>query len=243
MIGNLIVNGVDLSQFGLFVTDTGAYNAPVRNIDKYSIKGRNGDIILDNGNYNNITVQYPALMYDDFENNIDDFRDFITNIYDYVRISDTFHPDEYRMGRISREFQVENLKNYVKAGKFTLTFDCKPQRFLVDGDNEITISSSPFTLTNPTRKTAKPIITVYGAVASGSEAVLHVGDRQITFTQINEYAIINSEIDDCYKIGESIGEYVSVLGHNYPILPEGDTTIEFEGGITSVVVQPKWWRA
>ena len=97
-----------------------------------TIPGRNGSFALDNGRFQNIEVSYPAGIYADteadFRQAISDFRNFLCSRVGYVRLTDEYNPDEYRMAVYKSGLEVDPAM--LKAGEFTITFDCKPQRWL-----------------------------------------------------------------------------------------------------------------
>ena len=68
----LIYNGKNTLDFGIGISGSGTFSAPKRDLDTVSVPGRSGDLTMDNGRYNNITVTYPCYMYKDFAKNIDD---------------------------------------------------------------------------------------------------------------------------------------------------------------------------
>lgn len=56
---------------------------------------------------------------------------------------------------------LEVTPTALKAGEFTITFDCQPQRFLKSGETAVAVASGG-TITNPTLFDASPILEVYG---------------------------------------------------------------------------------
>lgn len=142
IFNSLIYGGVDSADYGVYITGDAAFNAPKRSVELVSVPGRNGAIELDQGHFENIEVSYPAGMFGDdqtdFRERLSDFRNAIMSQKGYQRLSDTYHPDEYRMGIYVDGLEVEP-KHYNEAGQFTLKFNCKPQRFLTSGEEVITI--------------------------------------------------------------------------------------------------------
>lgn len=97
--------------------------------------GRNGDLIIDNGRWNNVDVTYnDCLIANNFPETFADFRAKIARLRGYVRLEDTFNPDEYRMASLSKGIKIDRLGTRYHSGRFDLTFNCKPQRFLKSGD-------------------------------------------------------------------------------------------------------------
>ena len=121
-----------------------------------------------------------------------------------------------------------------KAAEMELTFNCKPQRWSVDGQRVIRLDSRS-TLKNPFAFPAQPIFKVYGD--SGGE--LYVGEKKITIHSIKDYVLLNCETHNAYNASGFCNE--TILSDDFPELPEGKTQITWTGGITAVEVTPRWW--
>lgn len=138
---SLIFDGEDSRDYGIYITGKAVYNAPQRAVEMISIPNRNGAFALDKGYFENIEVTYPAGIFADNETNfaeaISDFRNFLCSRKGYVRLSDEYNPGEYRMAVYKSGLEVSPTQ--LRAGEFEITFDCKPQRFLTSGEDEITI--------------------------------------------------------------------------------------------------------
>lgn len=157
-------DGVSSRTYGVYITGEAVYNAPERDMEMITIPGRNGSFALDNGRFQNIEVSYPAGIFADTEADfraaISDFRNFLCSRNGYVRLQDEYNPDEYRMAVYKSGLEVDPAM--LKAGEFTITFDCKPQRWLTSGETKQTIANSGDTLTNPTLFDASPMLEVEG---------------------------------------------------------------------------------
>lgn len=157
-------DGVSSRTYGVYITGEAVYNAPARDVEMITIPGRNGAFALDNGRFENIEVSYPAGIFAgteaDFRQAISDFRNFLCSRKGYVRLQDEYNPDEYRMAVYKSGLEVDPAM--LKAGEFTITFDCKPQRWLTSGESAVTIANSGDTITNPTLFDASPMLEVYG---------------------------------------------------------------------------------
>lgn len=161
---------VDSGDYGIYITGEAVYNAPERAVEKVSVPGRNGAILIDMGHFENVSVSYPAGTFaasqSEFAANIADFRNAVLSQQGYQRLEDDYNPNEYRMANATAGFEVSPAA-YGQAGEFELVFDCKPQRFLTSGETETTIASSGDTIKNPTRFDSQPVLKLdgYGKVA------------------------------------------------------------------------------
>lgn len=156
--------GVSTAAYGLVVEGPGDYSAPKRAVNTFAVPGRNGAVIVDQGYYENITVEYTVVVAEntqsDFTDSIEAFRNAIVSLTGYQRLEDTYHPGEYRMARYEGGLD-EDPAFHGKGALFKIKFDCKPQRFLTSGETAITVSDGD-TVTNPTLFESNPIIKVSG---------------------------------------------------------------------------------
>lgn len=228
----------DSQMVDAYLSGDNVYNAPERVIDMISIPGRNGQLAIDMGRYDNISVTYPAFLWADTQTEmrqkIGSIRAMLTSKTGYRRLEDTYHPNEYRMAIYKSGLESEPVC-YNRAVMFDLTFDCKPQRFLTAGDTQVTVASGG-TITNPTLFVATPLIEVSG---NGS---LTIGNTIITITgNANNTIFIDSEIMDAYtETGGAIIPANDKVSGEFPILEAGDNGITFTG-LTSVKITPRWW--
>lgn len=134
-------DGQSSKNFGVYITGEAVFNAPERDVEMISIAGRNGSFALDKGRFENIEVTYPAGIFADTETDfaeaISDFRNFLCSRKGYVRLTDEYNPAEYRMAIYKSGLDVSPTQ--LKAGEFNITFDCKPQRYLLSGEEPRTI--------------------------------------------------------------------------------------------------------
>lgn len=164
-VNSIIFGGVNSADYGIYISGEGVFNAPKRDVEMISIPGRNGAFALDKGRFENIEVTYPAFNFEpddyaSFAQNLSDFRNAISSLRGYQRLTDTFHPDEYRMATYISGLEVKPIK-YNTASEFNIVFDCKPQRWLMSGEAAIEVESGT-TLLNPTMFESSPMLEVEG---------------------------------------------------------------------------------
>ena len=137
----MTIDGESSRTYGVYITGQAVYNAPQREVEMISVPGRNGQLALDKGRFENIEVTYPAGIYADteaeFAEAVSNFRNFLCSRDGYVRIEDEYNPNEYRMGVYKSGLEVTPAM--LKAGEFEIIFDCKPQRWLTEGETAVTI--------------------------------------------------------------------------------------------------------
>lgn len=232
-MGVIIFNNKSSADCRIQVAHPPGYAYPERDYTITHIPGRNGDIIQDNGCYKNVERTYEVSFdapNEDFATYANAVSSWLHSTTGYARLEDSYEPNYYRMATYQESNIFENLYN--KAGTATIVFECKPQRFLKTGDNTITIQNS-LTIMNPTRFEAYPLFKV-----TGTSGVLTVNGNSITFSSIDDFIMLDCELQDAYK--ENINKNSTISG-TFPVLKPGSNTISWTGGISSVTMKPRWW--
>ena len=164
-MNSIVFGGINSSTYGIYISGEGVWNAPERDAETIKIPGRNGEYILDHGNFKNIEVTYPAFnqeaSYNDFRTKVDNFRNAISSLKGYQRLTDSFHPDEYRMAAFIGGLEVDPILYNDKSMQTNIVFNCKPQRFLTTGETQSSVTSGG-TITNPTLFESHPLLLVDG---------------------------------------------------------------------------------
>lgn len=226
--------GKNSRDYGVWISGGGTFNAPARDIELISVPGRNGDLTLDNGRYENITVTYPAFISRRFAANVAGIREFLSAQVGYKRLEDTYHPDEFRLAMYSGGFEVETAPRNL-AGTFELKFNCKPQRFLKVGEETVTFAGNG-NIYNPTLYPAKPLIRAYGT------GTFTINGITVQIKAANQYTDIDCELMDAFKGSTNCNSNI-VLNANgdFPVIAPGLNAVS-KSGITSLQITPRWWR-
>lgn len=226
---------IKTTDYYVWISGTGTFDAPVRAFEYVTIPGRSGDLILNNNRFENVEITYPCFISKGFETRFDAFRAaLMSKAGKYYLLRDTYHPNEFRMAAIMGGTTPETGP-YNRAGRFDLVFNCKPQRYLVSGLTTTSLSASG-TITNPTRFTALPHIRVFGS------GVLTIGNVAVTIAENPlEYIDIDCEAMECFMGATNANGYVSLTGHEFPSLAPGGNVITLGEGILSVRITPRWF--
>lgn len=173
---------ISSKDYDVYITQESAYDAPQRDVEFIDIAGRNGAYVLDKGRFLNIQVSYRCGIAgeDDnvFKERIRTFRNALASQIGYQRLTDDYHDTRYREAVFADGINVEMADR--QAGEFTVTFNCKPQRFRTDGESRLSIYEGTTvqntSIFNPTRFDARPLID-FNASADGS---FTIGDYTIS---------------------------------------------------------------
>lgn len=272
LLNHLTYDGVDSSDFGVFISGEGAFDAPARRGEMISIPGRNGSLFMDEGVFENIEVEYPAFIGTGrevlFRQRLGDLRSWLSSRGDYKRLTDTYHPDEFRLG-VYREGLEVDPQHITRAGEFTIKFDCKPQRFLVSGEDPVLFRENG-SITNPTLFESFPLIRVTG---DGTVAIGENGKYRFIVSNNPGSIWIDSEIMEAYlpagtlypwtdengdqltqelEIGLELMDgtayptnmlsYIEFVNSVMPKIPPGEQPIRMSPTITELEIIPRWWR-
>lgn len=235
-MGVIIYNGVSSEEFAIQVEHPPGYETPEKDYEVTHIPGRNGDIYVDKGSYKNVPRSYDIAIGDenkDFTIMANFISEWLNSASGYAKLEDSYELEYYRLAVYKSGGTIENILQH--AGRITVAFDCKPQRFLKSGDIPVIVRTTS-KLRNPTGFESLPIIKVNGS----GKGNLRIGDYVITISNISSYLTIDSELQDAYKGTTNCNSLVT-LSNGFPKLIKGENEISFSGGITSVEVIPKWW--
>lgn len=232
-------DGVDSLDYGVYISGDAVFNAPVKAYEMVPIPGRSGDLAIYDGRYENLELTYPAFIFDDFKSNISGLRNELLSRHGYKRLTDTYHPDEFRLAVFQGGLEV-NPVQVVTAGDFDIVFNCKPQRFLLEGEDPITLTKAG-AVVNPTGFESRPLIKVNGTgtLTIGSDSVIiggsATGDIYIDCDIMEAYTATGGVLS-------SYNAYVQFTRHTPPGLKPGSNGISFSGNISKVIITPRWFR-
>lgn len=173
-INTFSFDGVSSDTYGVYITEGASYNAPERAVEMLEIPGRNGHFALDQGRFENVEVTYHVFIdgssETDYSSNLSDLRNWLCSKVGYVRLSDSYNPNEYRMAVYKSGLEVDATS--IQSGEFDIVFDCKPQRWLTSGETAVSVADGG-KLDNPTLFDASPLLAVkgYGNIDIGGQEI------------------------------------------------------------------------
>lgn len=225
-------NGKSGYDFGVIVERYPTVILPLRKNDKISVPGRNGDLLIQQDAFENVTQRYEIYVSAEKEK-LPSVTHKIAEwlcVKGYQRLEDSYFLDTFRLAAFNGGLEIENILN--RFGRATIEFDCKPQRWYKFGDQFIAMTNGA-TLLNPSPFTAKPLIETTGSGAG----TLTINDNTLTMTDTNNMTI---DCDSMQIYRSGISKSGTVSG-NFFELPEGESTISWTGGITGIRIKPRWW--
>ena len=234
-MGVIYFNGISSKTVGLEVEHPPKYSYPERNYEIVHVPGRNGDIFINQNSFSNGERKYDISFgkeNGDYTKMIQKISAWLHSAPNYARLEDSYEPDYFQLAVYHEGLEYENI--FHQAGRATIVFDCKPQRFLKSGEYPITYTTNGL-IKNPTLYPAKPYIKVYG---SGSGTV-RIGNIIVSLTSISSYVEIDCDIQDVFKGSDNKNNTATMT--RFPEIPPGETNVSFTGGVTKIEIIPRWW--
>lgn len=230
-----VFGNYDSRDFGVYISGKNTFKAPNRSYENYVVPGRDGDLMGASTRLENIKLSYPAFVYTNYKKNMENLRSALLSTIGYARLQDTYHPDEYRLAVYKGGLNPDTVP-WNGAGEFDIEFECKPQRYLTEGETVVVLTSAN-SLMNPTMFASMPLIRVYGYGTVG------VGSDTITIAQhSNAYIDIDCEMMDCFCGAVNCNSLVSFSGNDFPKLRPGVVAISKGSNVTRIEITPRWWR-
>lgn len=219
---------IDFSGDGAYIWGAGQYSAPTRSVDMIEVPGRNGDLIVDNGNYTNTKAYFDVVVTRDVEKNTDRLKYLLYSQKGYQRLYDSDLKGFYRMASFSSGFDI--MSN--DGGVVRIEFDCKPFKYDVLGENAVVFTDEG-NLYNKYFEQSRPTITVYGS----GQGNVYIGNQTIAISNIEEYVTIDAEMQDAFKGFQNKNATVNTAD---VVLFTGNNNVSFSGGVERVEIKPRW---
>lgn len=238
----LIFDGMSTAEWGLIINGDSTWDSSEWDIAKTTkIPGRSGDLLSPDGRFKNFKMEYKECWIPrNFHTIFPVVRAFFLSHSDkYYKLEDSYHQNEYLKAVFDGDLNP-NIDSYNDAGKFTLKFNCMPQRWLKQGDALHYVDNGS-ALVNPTQFTAKPLIRVYGygALTVGN-ITLHIAQHSFPFVDID------CDMYDMYYGDANANAFLTFEPSNkyfdFPELPASSKSrFYYDATITKLEVYPRWW--
>jgi len=230
--------GKSSRDFCLKVKEINNLSSPSRALEVHEVLGRNGELIIDNGNYTNFHLQIQCFIDGRPERNgkelslaelANELKLWLQTSFEYSPIE--IEGDEfYYEGYLDNSLDIKEL--FVNFGEVLLTFNCKP--FKKKKSDKITIAFKNTVITNE-HMDSEPYMKIHG----NGNATLTINDKTIKFKDIENYIEIDSELMNCFK--DNVNQNNRMIGE-FPVLVNGDNSVTWSGDITKIEIEPRWVR-
>lgn len=232
-------NGKSSKDVGIEVETFPTYDVAEKEFEVIHVPGRNGDVVIDTKTFKNVNAQYKvsiAAYKLSYHQKMRKVAEWLHSSPGYTILEDSYTPDFFRYAYYKDSVSIENL--FDEAGRATIKFICKPQKFLKSGRFPVTFSSSG-TIQNGTGYDALPLITVH---TDNTEGSVTIGD--VTFTILagsGTTVMVDSELQDAYFGSSNRNSFIRLDDGEFPPIKPGLSSIVISGGIQSIDIVPRWW--
>ena len=229
------LDGIDARSAGIQLQAPIEFSEAVPVVEAQTIPGRNGDLIFYTGSYENRGASASCFcLQKDVGKAVSSAGRFLMGKKGYRRLETSDDPDHYWMARVENSPQI--AMRLRTLAPFDIGFDCKPQRFLKDGENTIILTEGVEILFNPYGQTALPLIKVYG---KGSGSII-IADRYVTINNLDGVLYLDSDTQNAYN--DNGNQNMNIKSPEFPVLKSGENLISWTGEIEKVEIIPRWWE-
>ena len=241
--GLIVWGGENSTDYGIVVGKSPAFDKPKRKMTVFNVPGRNGSVLFPQNAFEDVVRSYDIWLAEEttedsggeisgtLEERVDALTAWLNSKSGYQELSDNFEPEVYRLAYYSGGNNVSN--EMLQFGESTLTFTCRPERFLKSGKTAVTVTNGS-TLTNPTKFASKPLIHIEGS----GIVTITLGGATIGAT-VTDYINIDCERMNAYREpNENMND--KIVG-TFPSLLSGNNTISIDGTTTLVQITPNYF--
>ena len=229
-----IYDGISSEEFGIKIKKGGINNfsSPQRSYETIQVKGRNGDLVIDNGNYENFTLEIECYL-DARNSNLNamsmEIKKWLMSDLGYKKLILSTDSNYYYEAICANKLDIsEMVENF---GECLIVFNCKPLKREVFGDSRITLTQSSSLYNNGLA--SSPYIKVVGS----GDITIDINNQRLVLKGVEEYIEVDTELYNCFKgnVNQNNKMY-----SDFPVLEEGKNEISFTGSVTQLEILPRW---
>ena len=241
--GVFVWGGGRSSDYGIVVSKAPVFDKPARKMTVFNVPGRNGSVLFQENAFEDVVRSYDVWIAEDavedsggqisgtLAERVSAFTAWLNSVSGYQELTDDFEPEFYRLAYYSGGNEVGD--EMLAYGESTLTFTCRPERFLVSGKTAVSVANGD-TMTNPTRFASKPLIHIEGS----GVITVSVGGATIG-ANVVDYINIDCERMNAYR--EPTENMNDQIAGTFPTIPSGDNVVTITGAATLVEITPNYF--
>ena len=233
-----VFNGRSTREFGMAVAKRPTQKTPKRRRMAISIPGRNGDLHIDDGTFENTDPTYEVWFRGELPTpeQAHAVKSWLLSPKGYSRLEDKYDPNYFRLASFAGPMDIADI--LARYGRCKIKFDCDPRCFLKSGEFQVNLENGGF-LYNPTAFTSQPLIYVYG----DGEGTVRLGGVTVQINAMTTGMVLDCENELAYSMGD-VPENLDgdIYAPYFPVLEPGNNRVFFTGGVTAVQIIPRWWE-
>ena len=124
-MGVIWFDGVSSQELSILVEHPPSYEYPKKDLEIVHVPGRNGDVVLDKGSWQNVDRSYEIAAVgpeETFAAISARISKWLHSPAGYARLEDTYEPEYFRMAFYQESNTIKNLLTC--AGRVTIKFNC-----------------------------------------------------------------------------------------------------------------------
>lgn len=204
---------------------------PQRKTSKLNILTRDGDLLRDYEAYEPYPLTLDCYLVNDYTlENIRQLKAMLSQVEGELVFG--WNQDKVYQARMISQVNFKEIID--NTASVQIEFEVQPYASLKSGKTVIQ-GSDKFTIINPTAYSSKPVIWVK---PHSDLAKFYVNDEKVSFVNLGEEIILDSEIEECYnEAGDNLNHYLDIQA-DFPILKPDVNTIEaFD---CDIAIIPNW---
>jgi len=242
MSNYMIYGTVDSRDYGLLLLSDEVAGA-VPDYESISVPGRNGDLHRSNNRWFNRERTMVLYCPETAKTSLESFIAALLAEPMYSKVSSSIWSDFFMYGTFKGGTEPRKSVAY-EAGRVEIVFDCKPQKFLVSGEQEMVFRPGEVTqfFDNPTGFEAKPLITL--DITSGNVDVGMSTGVIKSVSEISSSMFVTLDTETMDFVGRNGNNYNSLFTtqHKDIYLKTGTNGLGMpDSGTYTVRMKPRWW--
>lgn len=229
---------------GLRIERYPVISKPRRRMETVSVPGRSGDLHIDDGSWEDITLRYECWWKNGSAayttaRTAHEVAQWLYLAPVGARLEDTYDSQVYRRATWEGGVDVENILN--RYGRLTLEFRCDPRAFLKSAESALTFAASGGMLNNPTPFATKPLVRIVGSISG----LLKIGNSSmlVRFQGMDTQELwVDCQEQEAWQVvdGAEVPCNAWIDGQEFLEVAPGANKIEFPSSFDEVQV---WTRA
>ncbi|HAT4185416.1 distal tail protein Dit [Clostridium perfringens] len=231
-LNTLIFNNKDsLKDLGIGVASLPSIPFSLEDIKEYKIQGRNGSLIRKYRTYQDRKIVFDLVVIN-YSDSAKAYNTISKWLYE-IKDNKLFYDKEDVYFKV-KNISIDGLQKqaFYGEGLFKVTFIVEP--FLYYKENqEIEITSNTKIVSPEFAYDGVPEITVLGT----GDISLLINNKKVLLEKVENSITINSQLMECYKDKENLN--YRMYGE-FPILNNGENTIDISGNIEKIIIKSNW---
>lgn len=227
--------GKNSLDFGIRVEEGVTFDSPERDINFLEISGRDGDVGIDNQRLKSINKSFPVTIFPvqgkSFSQQMTNISNWLKTQTGNVLLDVSSEPEYSYYGFYYEQYSVE--KFFKVYGRAVINFKIQPYKFLKSGLTPVT---SPTSLSNPTTRDARPLITIKGT----GNITLQIGTEKLTLKNVDGGVVVDSLKQVVTNLDGTRPAWDKVTSYPLPVIKPGNQAVLTTGTITELKITPRY---